>query len=491
MPQKKGHRSMLLPGIPGIILFVLIGHSFLPTAVHSQTSAETKISIETSLENRVTKVLKEITGSEKLIVIVNADVYSEKEKKEVKLKTEKQKPKMVLPGVPVKESIGDRKLEDLLAPLDLGDTKTMIKRMTATIMLEKGMSDSIVELVRKVASGLLGISPERGDQLIIEKIEFQRTQFSWSSLLYPPNIFWVIGIGLATMFVFTSVNFLFNPFKIFSRNIVDVISGYVAAQKERAANEDIFGGPGGARSGGQADAALGTPAGSDTMAAAGSSEEKLPFRFVRPENQKDVQEILKYETPENIAIILNYLDRNLSSRLFWSLPADMQTKVSIRFASARQLNPEDVRSLEQKVKDQLDYSLGGEDYIVNLLEYADVAAQNKIITHLQAKNPEFAKGIKAAIFNFEDIAKFDNTTIQSVIRRVNLPVFAQILKTMDDEFKTKIFGAIPEVARRRLQQEMELGRPVSEQLLRDEKRRVVGMIRRLQQEGLIVKESKT
>jgi len=449
-----------------------------------ETSIETKISIETSLEERLRKVLAEIAGTDKIIIIINTELYSEKEKKELQLKPKDQRSQMILPGVPVKENIGERKIEDLLAPLDLGKTKTMIKKINATIILDKGVSQGVVDIIKKVAVGLLGVDFERGDQFVIERMSFKQNPFYWNSLLYPPQLFYVVAIALFTFAIFSSILFLFNPFKIFSRSLVDVIASYVAVQKEAKSSESSFGG-GSGNSGASFES---VPGASAAVLAAGSlkdTEHRKPFWFIMPAEVNQLSEALKTEPAENIAVVMNYLNRDMASKIFSNLPVEQRVKVADLFSGVKQMDPEAVKSLEQKIKDTLNYSLGGQDILLGLLDYSDKDTQDRVLASLKAKSPEIAAKLQRSIFSFDDIANFDTNTLQLVLRRINLSAFAQILKAMPENFKTKVLSGLTEAARKRLQQEIELGRPISAVRIAEEKRKVVDAIRQLNTEGLI------
>ena len=458
-------------------LFLYLGLSLsMPGIILSETetSVETKISIETSLENRLRKVLTEIAGTEKLIIIVNTELYSEKERKQLKSEGPER---TILPGVPVKENIAERKIEDILAPLDIGKTKTMIKKISATIIIDKTVSSAIVEIVKKVTVGLLGIDFERGDQLQIEKINFQKNPFYWSSLFYPPNIFWIIGIALAGLFVFGSLLFLFNPFKIFSRSLLDILSVHFASQRE-SRSADVFGG--------QQTFGIATqpeiPTARSPVEPAG---EKRPFWFITPERTNQLIDALRKEPPETIAVVLNYLDRNIMSKIFSSLPPDQKVKVASLFTTTRRIDPLHVKQLEQKIKDILEYSLKGEETLLSLLDYADRGTQEKVVSAIRSSDEALASRLEKLVFSFENIADFDSQTIQAIVRRTNLSVFAQVIKTMPEEFRTKVLDALPDVGKRRISQEIELGRPLPKARIEEEKIRIVELVRRLKEEGIL------
>jgi len=175
----------------------------------------------------------------------------------------------------------------------------------------------------------------------------------------------------------------------------------------------------------------------------------------------------------------------MASKLFADLNADQKMKVSELFSNVKQMDPDAVKSLEQKVRDTLNYSLGGDEILVKLLDYSDKATQDKIIANFKAKNPPLAAKLMKSVFSFEDIVNFSGETLQTVMRRINLSAFAQILKTMPEQYTAKIMEALTEAGRKRLQQEMELGKPLSAQRIIEEKRRVIESIRKLNAEGII------
>ena len=197
----------------------------------SKTSIETKIAIESSMENRLKKVLTEITGTEKIVIIVNVQLMSEKKEK-VPAKKEDE---MFLPGVPIKETLAERKVESVMLSALGDDTRTLIRKLSVTIILDKSVSSAVVEIVKKVSAGLLGIEPERGDELIIQQMSFQKNVFSWGSIFYPPNIYWLFAVLAAIGFTVTISMFLFGPFQKFAKDLVSAAVSSASSFKEKTA----------------------------------------------------------------------------------------------------------------------------------------------------------------------------------------------------------------------------------------------------------------
>ncbi|MBI4051454.1 MAG: hypothetical protein HY400_03000, partial [Elusimicrobia bacterium] len=166
-----------------LFFFILHPSSFILVSAASRDSTsntvEAKLALESSLEKRLRSLLTEILGSEDLIVIINVDLRTEQEKREV---SEEE----VMPGVPVKQNPA------VPGAGALGATLTMVKRVQATIIVDKATRDTDIKLIQKVTGGLLGVSPERGDAISIEKMEFRKTRPLTLQDFTTPDSIWKI-----------------------------------------------------------------------------------------------------------------------------------------------------------------------------------------------------------------------------------------------------------------------------------------------------------
>lgn len=454
----KDNRLFFLTILIGVSLF-FVGSRNLSAAV---PSIETKMTIETRLEERLRRVLTEITGTEKITVIVNVHLYTEKE--------EKEKPESLLPGVPVKKRIGEE-----TRPFDLGDIKTLIKKLTVTIILDKGVSAKVVEVVKEVTPGLVGLDPERGDELIVQQMNFEKNPFFWGSLFYPPHLYWIIAIILAGLFIFASTIFLFGPFKNFATNMVAAIQTTRRSEEVRGETNER-----------ELPLLPVTPvAGTAIREETGIPGSSGPFSFLREGHLRNLLFLLRKEDPENIAVIINYLEPSLSSRVFSSLSPEIQSRVATYLSRISEMNPEQVKSLEEKIKMQIEYLIGGEDRLTEILEYSNKETQEKILNSLKGRDPQLANQIKSTLVNFEDIATFDPLVIQTIYRRSNPIVFAQVLKSVPEDVKKKVLSVLTSGAADRLRQEMELARPLTVKRIEEEKRKIIDLIRQLIREGII------
>lgn len=460
--------------------FTVLAAVSLQAAKEMKGGIESKLALESSLENRLKKVLTEITGSDQIIVIVNVQLASEQKED----KPKKEDSDFILPGVPIKEAISEKQVADSISAAIGDDTRTLIKKLSATIIIDKGVSGSVENVVKEVASSILGVDPARGDQLIIQKMSFNRNPFYWGMLLYPPNIYWVFMVAAAVVLSLGLMMFLFGPFKGFTSQFASGVVAAAAALKEgnKGESEDAFFKGGGGGSGAAELAAM-----QSLRAQKGYGGKEVPFSFVNPENVGALIFLIKNESAETIGSIVNYLSPELSVQVLKELPADKQSAVGIFLSKVRELDPSEMDRLEAKLKTRIGFLSGGRDKIAQLLDYTDDRFKDKFLASLKMADSQLAAEVQKSLVNIEVLAELDVSTLQSIIRTITPAIFAQILKNMEVAVREKVLAILPQGAAARMKQEIELTKPFAQARYDMEKRRLVNLIRTMDERGLLIK----
>ena len=456
---------------------VLLSAVFLFAQKEAKGGIESKIALESSMEGRLKQVLTEITGTEKIIVIVNVQLAAEKTETEARKKDDD----FILPGVPIKDAINQKQVGDAVIAALGEDTRTLIKKLTVTIILDKGVSQSVVNVVKEVATGLMGIETDRGDQLVIKQMNFQKNPFYWGMLFYPPNIYWIIIIIAGTGFVLALVMFLFGPLKGFSAQFISGIMAAASAIKEsgRSSEEETF-------SGGAALAAEALP-GPGGMVKEGMMGREEPFSFVNEGNFNALMYLIRGESPQNIASIVNYLSPALASKVISGLAPDKQKEVGRVLAQVVELDPSELDGFEAKIRKRIAYLSGGAEKLTNILDFAGDNTRNAVLDSVKAVNPQAAEQVKRSLVSLDILADLDASGISTLIKAATPAVFARILKSMGEEFKEKVLTKLPAGAAERIRQEIEMGRDFNPARLETEKRRLIDIIRKFEARGLITR----
>lgn len=463
-----------------LIMMVVLIMSGLRSSINSAyelPDLETKVALELGLEKRLKSILEEITGTSKISVSVNVHLYTRKERVTIERTspaTKKKSKEMVLPGVPVRKKLGEGG-EPILAPLTYEENRTMIKRLTVTIFLDLHMSDELVSMVERVTKALLGMDPARKDELVIERIPFGTWYIDWKAMLQPPDIYWVSLVVLGLLLFLFGMLFLFGPFRKFFVQLVNSLDSL--AEKGQASSTPL--------------AQTGSIHSIDMYQQQASTKkkdedkEKKPFSFITEAQLNDLIYLCRKERPEAIAITVSYLSPFIAARVIGSLEKGIQSKVIQELSQIKERPPELVQALEKKVKERIDYLVGGEDRLQQIVNCSDTSLQKDMLETLKVSNPSFAERIRKLMFSFEDIIHLDGNTIQMLIRNINPAIFAQVLKSMPEDFQKNIFKALSEGLSERIQQEIELGKPLTPKRIEQEKQVIVQLVKNFEQQGLI------
>ncbi len=235
--------------------------------------------------------------------------------------------------------------------------------------------------------------------------------------------------------------------------------------------------------------AMGKNAG-DTLDNIRQSIEAVPFAFLR---QIDSQNILTYiidEHPQTIALILSHLPPKDSAAILSGLPPDRQLMVVQRIAGMGQTSPEIIeeveRGLERRMSSVMSQSFenaGGVGAVAEMLNVSDRSTERTLLENLGLDDPELVEEIRRLMFVFEDITKFNDKDIQTVLKNVENSQWATALKGASSELKEKVFGNMSQRAGEMLKEEMEFSGAVKLSVVEGQQQEVVDIIRRLEDTG--------
>ena len=224
-----------------------------------------------------------------------------------------------------------------------------------------------------------------------------------------------------------------------------------------------------------------------------SSLQVRPFDFIRRTDPTSLLNLIQQEHPQTIALILAYLEPSKASVILGALPTDTQSDVSRRIATMDRTSPEILREVERVLEKKLsalsqeEFAVsGGVESIVEILNLVDRSTEKSIIESLEEDDPELAEEIKKRMFVFEDIVLLDDQAIQKVLRDVEQQELAKALKAVDSEVQDKIFRNMSKRAAQLLKEEMEYMGPIRLRDVEDSQQKIVGVIRRLEEQGEII-----
>ncbi|BDG60328.1 hypothetical protein caldi_14180 [Caldinitratiruptor microaerophilus] len=168
----------------------------------------------------------------------------------------------------------------------------------------------------------------------------------------------------------------------------------------------------------------------------------------------------------------------------------MVRRIAIMDRTSPDVVQEVERVLERRVVSTAGADLaaaGGVDALVEVLNRVDRTTERTIMESLSVQRPELAEEVKKRLFLFEDIVHLDDRSLQRVLREVDMNRDLPLaLKTASDEVKQKIFRNISKRAGENLRENIELLGPVRLRDVEEAQAKIVGIIRRLEEQDEIV-----
>ena len=436
--------------------------------VASSQDIEMKVSLESMMEKRLETVLRKVLGNNDVSVVVNAELLADSERPEEE----------VLPGVTVKKTPSSP------APMEL--PASLVKRVTVSVFVPHSMPDENVELARKTTERMVGLKPERGDVLNVEKLGSSAAAAAASGpesasrltrfidqALRPMTILllaWLLAAGAGLLLV---ARRFFDPFLRVLRDAAQSLNrpGPERAAAEERKNEVL-----------EKSAAAAEPSPSS---AAESSDRKIPFSFIKERDMPALQMLLLEQSDITAAIVIQYLSPALASRALAAMSTHNREQVLGHMSSPALLNQTDVRKIEDTILAKIDYILGGEEKLVSIIDAAPIAMQGEILSIVRRRDPELGRRLDRRIVLVEDIGLLEEADLAALSRQATVRGIAVVLKyspLIRETVLPKLKGGLGEW----LTQETALIADLPEQVKELEMRRVLQALTKLVRDGKII-----
>ncbi len=136
-----------------------------------------------------------------------------------------------------------------------------------------------------------------------------------------------------------------------------------------------------------------------------------------------------------------------------------------------------------------DYTkVGGIGSIVDILNNVDRQTEKTILSSLDVEAPELSEEIKRRMFLFGDIVYLDDRAVQQFLREVDMSKDLPLaLKGASDEVREKIYRRnLSSRAVETLTESIDYLGPVRMRDVEDAQQSIVAVIRRLEDQGLII-----
>ncbi|MFZ2652642.1 MAG: flagellar motor switch protein FliG [Burkholderiaceae bacterium] len=205
-----------------------------------------------------------------------------------------------------------------------------------------------------------------------------------------------------------------------------------------------------------------------------------------------VAELLRNEHPQIVAAILVHLDFEQASAVLKIFTERQRNEVLVRIATLDGIQPAALRDLNEVMGKVLaggdklkKTALGGAKTAADIINMMGTAAETSVLDFIREADSELAQRIMDNMFTFEDLAKLEDSAIQTMLKELQSESLVIALKGAAPEMREKIFKNMSKRGAESLREDLESRGPVRVSEVEAEQREMLKIVRRLADEGQI------
>ena len=211
---------------------------------------------------------------------------------------------------------------------------------------------------------------------------------------------------------------------------------------------------------------------------------------------RTVAEMIRFEHPQIIAIILAYLDGDQSAGVIAELPEKTRADVLVRIATLDAVQPAALAELNAILERQIagaasvqSTSVGGAKVAADILNFVDSSVEAELMEQLKEIDADLGQQIQDLMFVFDNLADLDDPAVQTLLREVSSENLLLALKGADESMKEKFFRNMSKRAAEMMRDDLEAKGPVRVSEVEAAQKEIIGIARRLSDEGQIMLSS--
>lgn len=219
-----------------------------------------------------------------------------------------------------------------------------------------------------------------------------------------------------------------------------------------------------------------------------------PFNFFMKGDPKSLLSLLQNERPQVIALIMAYMESQQAAQILEQLPEEKKIQAVESMARMDRVSPEAIAIVEEEMKRKFatiitsedNMSLGGIDYVADMMNHVDRSSERKIFEELDKRNPELAQSIREKMFVFENILDMDDRSVQRFVRDCDTKDVVYALKSASKEMKETFFRNMSKRMSDSVRADLEITTNVRLKDVEEAQQRIVNVIRNLEEQGQVV-----
>ena len=203
---------------------------------------------------------------------------------------------------------------------------------------------------------------------------------------------------------------------------------------------------------------------------------------------------LKSESPRIIATVLKQLPSDISGKVLEILPPEIRQSAFLLMAdtqqvnpvvisrvlerllvSCRNVNPADAQQEDRRVKT-----------LIGVLQTVEREERLRLLEILNQRDPELASQIDNLMYDYLDLLRIEDRSVQKLLGQLEQRVVATALKSASEELRQKVFKNLSERVRLALNEEMELLSGLNNSKIDQARKEIANVIRTHDKDGSLM-----
>jgi flagellar motor switch protein FliG len=209
-------------------------------------------------------------------------------------------------------------------------------------------------------------------------------------------------------------------------------------------------------------------------------------------DSRAIAEMVRFEHPQIVAIILAYLEADQSAEVIAQLPENVRAEVLLRIATLDGIQPAALRELDQIMERQFagnsqarSSALGGPKCAADIVNMLEPRIESAVMAEINKVDEVLGAKIQDLIFVFDNLVDVDDRGMQELLRQVPSDKLLLALKAADDRLKEKVFKNMSQRAAEMLKDDLASRGPVRLSEVEAAQKEILAIARKLSEEGTI------
>lgn len=208
-------------------------------------------------------------------------------------------------------------------------------------------------------------------------------------------------------------------------------------------------------------------------------------------NEEILANFLQKEYPQTVAVVLSKIQPDHAARVLGMLPENFALEVIHRMLRMEAVQKEVLEDVERTLRTEFMANLSrsqrrdSHELMAEIFNNMERSTETRFMDELGRSAPESAEKIRSLMFTFEDLAKLDPASIQTLIRAVDKDKLPTALKGATETLRDLFFSNMSERAAKIMKEDMGAMGPVRLKDVEEAQQYIVSVTKDLESRGEI------